>query len=167
VGQLAIVIVPPAKDMAPIEDIRRRFDPHAGRVPAHVTLVFPFEDDAADARLARHVKEAATGLAPFDLVLEGVTCSSDHFLFLMVTQGAEESRDLHDRLYTGFLRPLLSDRAFTPHVTLGRFLTADECAEVMHLIEPMNLQVRTKAESLTIYDSTHLPYRVTREIHFW
>ena len=163
-GQLAIVIVPPAKDMTLVEGVRRRFDHLADAIPAHVTLVFSFERESADSALLNHVIHAATGFPTFDLVLDGVACSWDHFLFLLVAQGGEQLQELHDRLYTGFLRPLLSEQVFTPHVTLGRFASADECTSAMQVIEPMNLQVRTKAESLMIYDSTQTPYRVTSEV---
>lgn len=146
-----------------VEDVRRRLDTLAEAIPAHVTLVFPFEHTIADAALMSHVEEAAHGVVAFDLELRVVTCSLDHFLFLLVDKGAEQVRALHDRLYSGILRPLLSDRAFTPHVTLGRFASADECAAAKQSVEQMNLQVRTKAASLRIYDASHVPYRVTSE----
>lgn len=164
-GQLAVVIVPPAGDMDRVEDVRRRFDSLADAVPAHVTLVFPFEHGTADAALVNHVEEAARGVVAFDLELRAVTCSLDYFLFLLVDKGGDQVRDLHDRLYSGLLGPLLPDRAFTPHVTLGRFASADECAAAMRAVKPMNLQVRTRAASLRIYDAIHVPYRVISEIH--
>ena len=147
-----------------VENVRRWLDTLAEAIPAHVTLVFPFEHEIADAALISHVEEAARGVVAFDLELRVVTCSLDYFLFLLVDKGAEHVRDLHDRLYSGMLRPLLTDRAFTPHVTLGRFASADECAGAMQAVRQMNLQVRTKAVALRIYDATEVPYRVTFEV---
>ena len=163
-GQLAVVIVPPASDMAGVEAVRRRFDSLAEAVPAHVTLIFPFEHDEADTALIGHIQDAAAGVPAFDLELNGVMCSWDHYLFLLVDHGADEVRDLHDRLYSGVLGPLLSDQEFTPHVTVGRFATAGECAAALDVIERMELHVRTKAASLAMYDLTHIPYRVTARI---
>ncbi|WP_374449409.1 2'-5' RNA ligase family protein [Stella sp.] len=49
---LAVIARPAGRpaDLGAIDRLRRRFDPRHGRVPAHVTLVFPI---AADARAAR------------------------------------------------------------------------------------------------------------------
>lgn len=163
-SQLAVLIVPPAEDMAQVETVRRRFDHRVDAVPAHITLVFPFEHESADAALIGHVNEVASGVRAFGLELKGVTCSSDHHLFLLIDQGADEVRDLHDRLYSGLLRPLLSDQVFTPHVTVGRFATSEGCAEAMKAVEALGLEVRTKAGSVSIYDLTHIPYRATSEV---
>lgn len=162
--RLAILIVPPHADMLEVEQVRGRFDNLAEAVPAHVTLVFPFELEADDGAVAAHVQDVARGHSAFDLELTAITCSWDHFLFLLVGRGADEVRDLHDRLYSGLLLPMLSDQEFTPHVTVGRFATADECAVAMQAVEPMELRVRTRAEALRIYDLKDMPYRVTSEV---
>lgn len=150
--------------MAPLEDLRRRFDRFADAVPAHVTLVFPFERTGGEEALLEHIKRAVSGVPAFELELNAVTCSPDHNLFLLVDLGGDKVRELHARLYTGVLRPLLSDRPFTPHVTVGRFAVANDCARAMKVIEPMNLRVRTTAEALRIYDLSRTPYPVSAEI---
>ena len=150
--------------MDQIETLRRRFDHLVDAVPAHVTLVFPFEHEGGDAALVGHVKKVASSVRAFDLEVKGVSCSSDHYLFLLIDHGADMVRDLHDRLYSGLLRPLLSDQVFTPHVTVGRFATSEECGAALKFVEPIGLEVRTKAASLKIYDLADMIYRPTFEI---
>ncbi|HET9783233.1 MAG TPA: 2'-5' RNA ligase family protein [Candidatus Dormibacteraeota bacterium] len=164
--QLAVLIVPPPADMVEVEQVRRRFDRLAETVPAHVTLVFPFGLGFEDAALMSHVRDVTDALPAFDLELKDVTCSWDHYLFLVVGKGADKVRDLHDRLYSGLLQPMLSEQEFTPHVTVGRFAAANECAAAMKTVDALGLQVRTRAEALRIYDLTQMPYRVTAEIPF-
>ena len=164
-SHLAVLIVPPAEDMTHVETLRRRFDHLVDAVPPHVTLVFPFEYEGADAALVGHVKQVAGGVHAFELELKGVTCSSDHLLFLLIDRGADAVHELHERLHSGLFGPLVSDRPFTPHMTIGRFAGADECATAMKTVEPMELDVRTKATALQIYDLTSTPYRATSEIH--
>jgi 2'-5' RNA ligase len=164
VGQFAVLIVPPSSDVAGVEELRRRFDYLSDTVPAHVTLVFPFEHEPGEQDLLGHVRHATSGMQSFELELNNVTCSWDHYLFLLVGRGADEVRELHDRLYTGPLRTLLADRPFTPHLTIGRFSAAEECAAALRVVEPMEIRLRTIAEAVRIYDLAHSPYRVSAEV---
>jgi hypothetical protein len=53
-----ILLFPDFPNIASIESIRRKFDPLAGLVRPHITLVFPFESDIGTDPLRRHVAEA-------------------------------------------------------------------------------------------------------------
>lgn len=121
------MLFPPAADLAPVLPLRERFDPLAGVVPPHITLVFPFEDELTAETLRAHVEKAVRGVGPIPVQLAGITGSEGEYLFLNVKRGNDPLIDLHDRLYTGPLRRHLSlAHTYVPHVTVGRL--ADRAA---------------------------------------
>lgn len=162
----AVLIVPPADLMTPVEAIRRRFDTLVDAVPAHVTLVFPFESDISDEALRSHIESATRDFPSFRIELRGFSCVEDQYLFFGVDAGSEEIRDLHRRLYTGSLAPFLSDLPFSPHVTVGRFRTADECTAVVKGLEPKNLRIETLAVAATLYDLDTTPYKAIFDVEW-
>src|SRR5262245_20061784 len=50
-----------------IVSIRNRFDPLAARVPAHLTLAFPFEDPMSDADLKHRLRSAIIDASSFSI----------------------------------------------------------------------------------------------------
>ncbi|HKS71313.1 MAG TPA: 2'-5' RNA ligase family protein [Ktedonobacterales bacterium] len=119
----AIVIFPelPAPALDAIQAVRRDYDPLAEVIPPHLTLVFPFASDLPSDGLASHMREAARGADPFDLVLAEVTGSEDEYLFLNVKRGRDELIALHDQLYSPPLDRHFDPRfTYTPHLTVGR-----------------------------------------------
>jgi 2'-5' RNA ligase len=105
---------------------RDRHDPLARSIPAHVTLVFPFEDPLSDEALEGHARDAVRGLAPIRLALRGVTAHEGEYLFLGVKQGNDAVVALRDALHRGVLTPHRSRlHTFVPHVTIGRVGPAD------------------------------------------
>ena len=116
----ALVVFPQANQFDVVERMRRRYDPQARLIAAHVTIVFPFDDPMSDAELRAHVLEATTGLSPFKLRFSGIA-PADDYIFLHPTTGADRLVALHNRLYTGqLLRYRSRTHAFQPHVTIGR-----------------------------------------------
>ncbi len=101
--------------------MRRRFDPLATFIAAHVTVVFPFVSELSAHSLRAHIESAVERMAPFEIRLDGVTIEPDGVVLLRVTDGAETVRHLHARLYAGPLTQYLSRvHSFVPHVTIGR-----------------------------------------------
>jgi 2'-5' RNA ligase len=75
----AIVVFPNFADPAAceqIEGLRRRFDPLAAMIPVHITLVFPFASTLSADELVAHVQAATRGIAPFPVLLQGITRAS-------------------------------------------------------------------------------------------
>src|SRR5947209_933089 len=101
--QRAIVAFPNFDAADEIEMIRRRFDPLAGLLAAHATLVFPFDASADVDGLHRHVALAAAEVTPFAIDLAESTVEDGEYLFLCVMEGAARLTALHDRLYSGAL----------------------------------------------------------------
>ena len=119
--QYAVIALPVFDCADSVEAIRRRVDPLAALLAAHVTLVFPFKDDLGEAGLADHVVRAVEGVSPFVIALTELSMETGGYLFLTVGAGAECFRDLHARLYSGPLaRHRSTAHAYRPHVTIGR-----------------------------------------------
>jgi 2'-5' RNA ligase len=132
--QRALVVFPQANEFDVVERMRRRYDPQARLIAAHVTIVFPFDDDLSDAELRKLVMEATTGLAPFTVRFSGISAVDD-YIFLEPTQGLDRLVALNNRLYTGpLLRHRSRTQAYRPHVTLARIpdaTTRDEAVDLM------------------------------------
>jgi 2'-5' RNA ligase len=120
--QRAIVLFPESDGLAGVEALRRRFDPLAAAIAAHVTVVFPFASTSDPAGLCAHVTAAARDFAPFAARFEGVSMQPDGYLFLNIAAGRAELERLHGRLYAGLLDSYRAPRhVYRPHITLGRF----------------------------------------------
>lgn len=128
----AIVLFPRSAELAAIEEFRRRHDPLATVIAAHVTLVFPFVSALEADVLRSHIAATTAAVPPFVIRFDGVTAEDEGYLFFNITRGSATIRQLHDRLYTGPLSPHLSSRhVYTPHLTVGRLPTASEQAAAL------------------------------------
>jgi 2'-5' RNA ligase len=154
-AQWAIVIFPLFADVeqaAEIERVQREFDPLAGVLAAHITLVFPFERELNADTLDAHMRAAARGIGRFPVTLGGVTVEQDDYLSLHVWQGWDEICALHDRLYTGPLAEHLSQtHVFVPHLTVGR-LTRKAALKMVKGPRLIRAQgIVAEARALTLY----------------
>ena len=120
-AKYAIVIFP-SGDLTEIQSFREKFDPKAELIAPHMTLVFPFQMPVDDTILLHEIGEKLKKFSPFSVVLKGMYLDpEDNLLHLLVQNGAEKIRDLHDELYSGILEPYLrKDLLYTPHMTIGR-----------------------------------------------
>ncbi|HFQ92542.1 MAG TPA: 2'-5' RNA ligase family protein [Anaerolineae bacterium] len=116
-----IVIYLEDNGLGEIEQIRRQYDPLFPAVKAHITLVFPFESDLTTNALRAHVRQAAQGIGSFPVQLQTITGQDGRYLFLNVKQGKNQLISLHDKLYSGILKPYRHNFNYLPHVTVGRF----------------------------------------------
>ena len=117
----AILWFPPFPIDSPIEGFRRRFDPLAGSLPAHVTLVFPFSTNLTVTQLTSHIRRIVGNWPSLPVSFRDVEAIVDEFACLMLRDRAEAVVALHDKLYRGILKAYLRDDIpYLPHVTLGR-----------------------------------------------
>ena len=106
-----------------IEDLRRRHDPQAGRLGAHVTLVFAARGVEVAAAVD-HLQEVAAATPPFPVDFTEVALRRGHdgtscYAYLLPARGGDLLRALHVALNQGpFARS--EHLPFEPHVTLGR-----------------------------------------------
>ncbi|WP_340115215.1 2'-5' RNA ligase family protein [Pelagibius sp. 7325] len=111
-----------AADARWIEDLRRRHDPQAGRLGAHVTLVFAARGVAV-AAAADHLRAVAAATPPFAVDFTEVALRRGHdgescYAYLLPARGGDALRALHAALNQDpFARS--EHLAFEPHVTLG------------------------------------------------
>ena len=99
----------------------------------HVTLLFLGEvDDREVVQVCRAVKEVAGREPPFELRVSGVGAFPNLRRPKVVWAGITDGADVLQRLYAALEEKMLSlgcyrseDRAYTPHLTLGR-VTGDE-----------------------------------------
>jgi 2'-5' RNA ligase len=121
--KLAVVAFPQlaVADRDWIESYRAAHDPQANRIAAHFTLVFP--TDASVDVVTPEIAMAARSMAPFAFVTRRTKVVADgtqSHVFLVPDEGAAEIVALHNRLYSGVLRPYLrTDIPFVPHITIG------------------------------------------------
>lgn len=117
----AIHLIPEFSNSQSIDALRCKYDPLVHKISPHVTLVFPFESDLTVEVLTKHVIQSTMDIKPFRFVLAGATGTADGYLFMNVKVGNDEVIQLHDKLYTGILKPFLNrSLTYTPHVTIGR-----------------------------------------------
>jgi 2'-5' RNA ligase len=123
------VIQRPEIDISKIAEVCRKYNPTAGVVGPHVTLVFPVSaDKISEDSITQDVANVAARTTPFVAHMALLELSWDQWLFLTppAGEGREEYVTLHDALYAGELHPFLrTDIPFAPHITLGHFAADD------------------------------------------
>lgn len=106
---------------AKIEAFRADHDPLAAKIPAHLTLVFPFACTLTSTQIASHTRRIVAKWPPLPVVFRDVEGLLDEFILLMARERAEAITALHDELYTGVLRNFLrKEIAYEPHITIAR-----------------------------------------------
>ena len=134
-----------------ILSVRERFDPLAGRISPHLTLVFPFEDAMSDAGLEQHLRSVATHLQGFSVVLREITGHDNEYLFLNVKHGNDALIHLHDALYTGALAAhRVRMHTFVPHVTVGR-LSPKELPAALDVTAGLTSAIHAKVDTISVY----------------
>lgn len=119
--RFAVAWFPRFEGLAEVEAFRRRHDPMAALVPAHLTLVFPFATALTRLQVETHVKRVASRWPCVPVTFRAVRLYANEFVFLMASRGAQSVSALHDALYTRSLLPYLRrDLAYEPHVTIAR-----------------------------------------------
>ena len=158
---MPLLIVAPLEaapaDLRRIEAVRRRHDPAHGLIPAHVTLVFPFEGIGAEA-VRPHVAAVAARHAAVALRLSAVIAMRDGAadrsqVLLVPDHGRAEIEQLHDALYDGLLAPVLrTDIPYIPHVTVAVRDHHDEAEDLAREIGQVGVPARISRLQLAEFD---------------
>ena len=148
----AIILLPKFNNIDAIQAIRERFDPLAGYIVPHITLVFPFESARSTQELREHIACALLGAKRFPIQLRGITGDSrDGYLFLNVKRGNDEIIDLHDRLYRGLLEPYLFRKVtFCPHMTVGRLERQTEFDQALEELAGFSEQFEAEIDRIYV-----------------
>ena len=119
--RFAVAWFPDFPGIERIEAFRRRHDPAAALIPAHVTLVFPFGTALTLLQLETHVRRVAGRWPPIAVTFRRARIEANEFVFLMVSRGAAAITALHDKLYTRSFAPhLRREFPYVPHITVAR-----------------------------------------------
>lgn len=134
-----------------ILSVRDRFDPLARKVPAHITLVFPFHSAMTNFELEAHLRELVARSRRFGVVLRGITAHENEYLLLSLRRGNDEVMQLHDLLYSGALASHHVRRhTFVPHVTVGR-VRPEQLAEALDATAGLNRPIQASIDAITVY----------------
>ena len=119
--RFAVAWFPSFPGIERIEAFRARHDPMAGRIPAHLSLIFPFGTVLTALQLETHVRRVVSAWPPIPVTFRAVRLHANEFVFLTAARGAAALTALHDRLYTKSLRPhLRPEFPYEPHITVAR-----------------------------------------------
>jgi len=164
VNHIAVVGFPElsAEDQEWIERIRASHDPHAGRLPVHVTFVFPC---VAAPRLAvAEMNAAAAASGPFAFRVAGVEAVADetgagaHVFLVPDDRACAAITSLHDRLYEAALRPhLRTDIPFIPHLTVAAAADVDACRTLADALRERGSRVHGTVAEIVLLDVTTSP----------
>jgi 2'-5' RNA ligase len=116
---VAIAIPSPHREL--LDEARSRFEPQAGEMPAHVTILAPIDVDATAMTAVRsHLLEVAGATSPFRLVLQGVDTfrPTSPVVFVSVVGGGAECVDLEERVRSGDMA-VETRFPYHPHVTVA------------------------------------------------
>jgi 2'-5' RNA ligase len=138
-------------EWAEILSVRDRLDPLARKVPAHITLVFPFESAMSDFELEIHLRELVAQSQRFGVVFQGITAHENEYLFLNIKRGNDQIIQLHDVLYSGALAMHHVRRhTFVPHVTVGR-VRSEEISGALEATAGVNRPIQADIEAIAVY----------------
>ena len=148
----AIVIFPKFDNIDAIQAVRERFDPLAGYIAPHITLVFPFESTLLTEELRIHMARALKGVKRFSVQLRGITGDfRDGYLFINVKRGNDSIIDLHDRLYQGALEPFLFRKVtYCPHITVGRLEQQTEFDQALEELAGFSEQFEAEIDRISV-----------------
>jgi 2'-5' RNA ligase len=119
--RLAVAWFPRFRGIERLEEFRRRHDPVAHLIPAHLSLVFPFPTALTPMQVTVHVRRVVSRWPAIPVTFRTVRSEANEFVFLMAARGAASIVALHDKLYTRSLRQhLRAEFPYAPHITLGR-----------------------------------------------
>jgi 2'-5' RNA ligase len=148
--RLAVVILLEDANTTVVEEFRSRWDPLAGRIPAHITLVFPFEP-AGDWRVVQaSVAAVAARHGRFGVSLADPIVHKDEYLFLVPRAGAREITELHTHLYRA-LPAAVKLGPFAPHMTIGRDGDGSRTQAALREAQDSGLTVNGVARTLSVY----------------
>jgi 2'-5' RNA ligase len=133
-----------------IAELRRKHDPNAERIGAHVTLVFPTE--SAEEPLAAHVSAVAAKAAPIPFELRRVMVHHEPpnaYVYLVPDRGYETLIGLHGQLNAPAKPPA---RKFVPHITVARLQDRQEARSLATALATRHIAIDSVIRALTLIE---------------
>ncbi|MFM2483797.1 2'-5' RNA ligase family protein [Celerinatantimonas yamalensis] len=114
-----------------LDCIRRDYDSLYGKIPAHVTLVFPFLSELDEGLVVSHIREVLACEKQFSFTLGFTLFNDNGTCYIPIEKGANHITSLNSRLYSGCLSSYRSlEYEFVPHVTIARSVSPDKIIHV-------------------------------------
>jgi 2'-5' RNA ligase len=139
-----------------VTEFRRRHDaPRHERIQAHFTLVFGCTALGVD-EFTSHVAAVAKTSRPIHFSCKYAMLGNDDesevaYVFLVPDEGNAEISLLHDRLYTGLLRPHLRlDLPYIPHITIGTTTGREEAKQLCDELNRDGVSIQGSLLRLTV-----------------
>jgi len=145
-----------------LEILRKKYNSPFKNLPAHITLVYPFEVSDQD-MLIKHIEHCLLGINPFEITLQKVRKSSN-YLVLDVVRNKAILLNLHKKLNSGMLSGFENKELsiYLPHITLGFFKEIPELMQAINDLRQQNLNYRidvNKISLLTLNDDDSVKSR--------
>ena len=146
-------------DRAWIEAYRRRRDAlYRDLIGAHFTLVFGLDTLSAE-EIGAEAERLLAGVKSIDFELTLATINKDRFVadtfheFLVPEKGYAGIAKLHDRLYSGLLRPHLRlDIDYIPHVGIGNGSDPDAVKARVEAINARGVAIAGSVETVDLIE---------------
>lgn len=136
-----------------IDRIREKYDPLAGLVRPHITIVFPFELEMTDEELAEILDVRLKGITPFKIELQGFSKSEDTFgnyLMLNIVKGQEAIQRIHNELYTNEFACCNLGYKYVPHITVGKLENANDLLCAYEEVQKIDNKFRTIVNKVSV-----------------
>jgi 2'-5' RNA ligase len=133
-----------------LEILRKRYNPPFKKIPAHITLVYPFEVSDQE-KLIVHIENCLKGINPFEITLQKVRKSGNYLVLDVVknkTLLLNLYKKLNSELLSGFENKELS--LYLPHITLGLFDNIQELMQAINSLRQQNLSYRIEVEKISL-----------------
>ena len=148
-----IMIFPEFENSEVIDRIRAKYDPLAGLVRPHITLVFPFEGEFGNDTVARVLENRLSEIKPFDIRLKGITGQKGihgNYLFLNIIQGIKEITKIHDVLYANEFRHYDLGFEYVPHMTVGKLPSKEMLDAALETVEHIEDEFVTTVNKISV-----------------
>jgi 2'-5' RNA ligase len=133
----ALVLLPPASIASPIDAVRRVYDKHFDRWPAHINLLYPFRSSPSETvtqsgesaptlkqDLRVRIERATQKIQPFQLSLNATAPGTFHHSpkskTVWLGPTTQSVHDLQAALQSEFSECDSDQRPYTPHLSLGQ-----------------------------------------------
>jgi hypothetical protein len=139
-----------------IQEARKKSDElYFNVVNPHFTFVFPVSSVSKE-DLIKHCQNILSETKKFAFEIKKATTEKDAFneythTFIILDKGSAEIIQIHDKLYTGILKPeLREDIPYIPHIGIGNNKDPKICEELAKEINDKNISIKGTIDSLDI-----------------
>ena len=152
---IGVAVAIPEPWATELQDYRRSVgDTMATTIPTHITLVPPTDvDDDELVLLEKHLTEAATEVAPFEVHLRGTGSFRpvSPVVFVSLVEGISQCEQLAQAVRRG---PLATDLAFPyhPHVTVAHDLGEDQLDKAFDELADFECEFGVEDFQLYVHD---------------